>query len=76
MQTILDEKSKISELVKGVRLSPMNVPLWIKLSKYPIDENVIKVENKFRRLNASDNGFVFGNELWTCKKRSIRLKIG
>jgi len=32
----------ISSLVKEVISSPMNLPIWVKLSKYPIDQNDIK----------------------------------
>ena len=32
----LDDKYKISKLVEGINFCPMNIPLWVKLSKYPI----------------------------------------
>jgi len=40
---ILDEKSTISNMVNALTMCPMNLPLWVKLSKYPIDQNAIQV---------------------------------
>jgi len=78
-------------LVKGVTSSPMNLPLWVKLSKYPIDQNVVKVANKFMILGAgvqcvelnapndqrsAPTASLSGSKTWRCTRRSATLQIG
>ena len=68
----------------------MNLPLWVKLSKYPIDQNVIKLEGKFMPITAGiqcieltapkDEKLAPTTALsgtnWRCKRKSARLQIG
>ena len=77
--------------MKGVELSPWNIPLWVKLSKYNIDSSMIKLEGKYMTMSAgiqckevtapaaemyAATPTLSGSYTWKCHRKSAKLSIG